>query len=137
MCLFKAFNHPAEEPNSNGGDGQPKLESIEFEDLSVSAPEPDGSQRLLLKNLKLSVRKGSNVLVTGPNGAGKTSMFRVLAGLWPATTGAVRAPKGDVMWLPQKPYLVMGTLRDQVPLPSIRAVAWSVGEWQKIPFFQR
>ena len=43
--------------------------------------------------------------------------YQVLAGLWPAESGTVIAPSTNVMWLPQRPYLVLGNLRDQVTYP--------------------
>lgn len=111
---------------------------IQFIDLTVVAPEPAAAEtseeqdqdqdeapdkseregpRLLVNKLNLSIPCGTNVMVTGPNGCGKTSLFRVLAGLWPAESGQVIAPKANVMWLPQRPYLVLGSLRDQVTYP--------------------
>ena len=58
-----------------------------------------------------SIEPGERVLVTGPSGSGKTSLFRALGGVWPFGAGAVRIPKGaNVLVLPQRPYLPLGTL---------------------------
>jgi len=98
-------------------------EGIHFKNVTVHAP--DG--RLLVRDLSLSVNPGESVFITGANGAGKTSIFRVLAGLWRASSGKVIRPAhglgttsdGDasVFYVPQRPYLVSGTLRDQVMYP--------------------
>jgi len=85
----------------------------------VSVYAPDG--RLLLKDLNLSLQRGTNVMMTGPNGAGKTSLFRVLSGLWKGFGGTIYRPRAmtcsDLFYMPQNPYLVDGTLRDQVTYP--------------------
>jgi ABC-type uncharacterized transport system fused permease/ATPase subunit len=115
---------PAASSGDSGGDG------ISFEDLTVAVPEkgtepssPGGgsasSPRLLIRGLNMRVEVGASTLVTGPNGCGKTSLFRVLAGLWPAVSGACARPSEGLMWLPQRPYLVLGTLRDQVAYPTL------------------
>ena len=91
----------------------------------MGAPEQTG-YRLLVKNVSLIVGPGEHLLITGPNGAGKTSLLRVLAGLWEPIEGHVSTPKAEkydggkvMMWLPQRPYLLQGSLRDQVVYPNI------------------
>ena len=104
---------------------------IAFEDVSVGAPEPGGGHRLLVERVSMVVEPGRNLLITGPNGSGKTSLLRVLAGLWAPLSGAVTTPSlpagragappsgKAMMWLPQRPYLLQGSLRDQVVYPNV------------------
>ena len=61
------------------------------------------------------------MLVTGPSGAGKSTLFRALAGIWPYWKGRIRLPKGArLLFLPQKPYLPIGTLKHAVSYPGRR-----------------
>jgi len=72
------------------------------------------------------IRRGERVLLAGPSGSGKSTIFRAIAGLWPHGAGEVRRPdSGDMLFLPQRPYLPIGSLRRAVAYPSDPA---SVGD---------
>ncbi|KAM9953888.1 hypothetical protein ACTFIR_008993 [Dictyostelium discoideum] len=87
---------------------------IKFENVSIVSPEG----KLLVENLDFQVMPNQNVMITGPNGSGKSSLFRILGELWPLHCGTVIKPrKEDILFVPQKPYLVLGTLRDQIIYP--------------------
>ena len=76
----------------------------------VSLGLPDG--RPLVDDVSFSLRRGDSALISGPSGAGKSTLFRAIAGIWPFGRGRVTMPAGDrVLFLPQKPYLPLGTIR--------------------------
>ena len=76
------------------------------------------SGQALLAPSDASVRPGETVLIRGPSGSGKSTLFRAIAGIWPFGAGRVRRPKNfNVLFLPQKPYLPIGTLRQVVTYP--------------------
>lgn len=78
---------------------------------------PDG--RPLLTPTSLAFPPGSTTLVTGASGAGKSTLFRALAGIWPFGQGTITQPAdSQVLFLPQKPYLTIGTLREQLAYPA-------------------
>ncbi|KAL4763408.1 ABC transporter transmembrane region 2-domain-containing protein [Aspergillus foveolatus] len=100
----------------NGFDG------VRLEQVPVIAPSlyPRGGDELL-QSLSFVVHSGDHLLISGPNGVGKSAIARIVAGLWPVYRGLVSRPRGfgldGIMFLPQRPYLSVGTLRDQVIYP--------------------
>ncbi|MBP2636748.1 MAG: bacA 4 [Firmicutes bacterium] len=78
---------------------------------------PDG--RNLLSDLSLSLAAGDSLLVAGPSGSGKSTLLRALSGLWPYTQGEITMPEQqNALFLPQKTYLPLGTLREAVLYPG-------------------
>jgi putative ATP-binding cassette transporter len=83
-----------------------------YENLTLRTPDAD---RVLIKGLTLEVPPGHRLLVRGPNGAGKTALVQATAGMWRWGEGRIVRPRpGDVMFLPQKPFLAPGPLREQL-----------------------
>jgi len=75
-------------------------------------------EKPLLAPFDAAVRPGETVLVTGPSGSGKSTLFRAFAGIWPFGSGRVTRPSARMLFLPQKPYLTIGTLREQLSYPA-------------------
>lgn len=93
-------------------------EDIRFENVPIVSPTGD----VLVKAMSFHVKKGEPLLVVGPNGCGKSSMFRILGGLWPVFGGTVyKPPAREFTYIPQRPYLCHGTLRDQIIYPHSHA----------------
>jgi putative ATP-binding cassette transporter len=94
--------------------------TVDVRDLTIGLP---GGQKIL-QDAKLLLKPGQSVLVAGKSGSGKSTLFRALAGIWPFGKGEVRVPAGArVLFLPQKPYIPIGSLRDAVKYPDEQSTA--------------
>jgi vitamin B12/bleomycin/antimicrobial peptide transport system ATP-binding/permease protein len=89
-------------------------ETLELDHASIALP----TGTPLLAPTSLAFRPGESVVLTGRSGAGKSTLFRALAGIWPFGGGHVRQPSGKLMFLPQRPYIPLGTLRHAIAYPS-------------------
>lgn len=94
--------------------------SVAYHRVTLKAPDND---RYLVKDLSLEVPRGGHVLLTGANNTGKIALFRAAAGLWANGSGRISCPgEQRVMFLPEQPYMVPGTLRDQFPTGADGAI---------------
>ncbi|MBE9108771.1 ABC transporter ATP-binding protein/permease [Nodosilinea sp. LEGE 07298] len=102
---------------------QPKIaiataDSLALDNFTLQTPN---YQRTLVENLSIAVPDQSGLLIVGPSGCGKSSLLRAIAGLWQSGSGTIHRPDLDnILFLPQKPYMVLGSLRDQLLYPHTR-----------------
>jgi putative ATP-binding cassette transporter len=103
------------------GSGQTRIqripnETIRVKDLTLQTPD---YKRTLIQNLRLDLDRDDRILIMGHSGAGKSSLLRGIAGLWASGSGTIEHPPADrIMFLPQKPYMVLGSLREQLQYPT-------------------
>lgn len=87
-------------------------DQLSVQNLTVQTPD---RRCELIKDLNFSLQSGETLLISGPSGIGKTSLFRALAGLWSEGHGTIMRPELEqVVFLPQTPYMIMGTFRQQL-----------------------
>lgn len=93
---------------------------VAAEGLTLALP----NGQALLEGVDLPLRKGHSVMVRGASGSGKSTLFRALAGIWPFGRGRVHVPAGArELFLPQRPYIPIGTLRAAVKYPDAHSTA--------------
>lgn len=89
--------------------------ALRLADLQLEAP--DG--HVLFQRANATARQGDRVAITGPSGTGKTILLRAIAGIWPFGKGRIEVPAGArMLFLPQRPYLPLGSLRAVVSYPA-------------------
>ena len=89
---------------------------VALENLTL---QPPNSDRILIEDVSLNVRNHNNLLIMGASGTGKSSLLRAIAGLWNSGDGIIYRPDAEeILFLPQKPYMILGTLREQLLYPN-------------------
>jgi putative ATP-binding cassette transporter len=104
------------------------VDGVVLQDLTLALPGGE----TLLHAVDAKLTRGEAVLVSGPSGSGKSTLFRALAGIWPFGSGRIERPDmAKCLFLPQKPYLPIGSLRGAVSYPSAEGTFpdTEVGRW--------
>ena len=93
-------------------------EKLSLENLTVQTPN---RERTLVRRLTVSVEPGSGLMIAGISGSGKSSLLRAIAGLWHEGSGRIVSPNhGEMLFLPQRPYMQLGSLRSQLVYPMLK-----------------
>jgi putative ATP-binding cassette transporter len=109
-AILAAHAHGADGVSTAPSDGP----GYALDDVTLRLP--DG--QTLLEDASLPFAPGTSVVIQGRSGTGKSTLFRALAGIWPFGSGQVRRPEGQTLFLPQRPYIPLGTLRHAVAYPA-------------------
>jgi putative ATP-binding cassette transporter len=109
-------------PHSGHGNGHSVIsrephDRLELDSLTLQTPN---YQRTLLTDVSFALDPGHGLLIVGASGGGKSSLLRAIAGLWNSGSGTIRHPKlEETLFLPQRPYMIVGTLRQQLLYPNL------------------
>lgn len=123
VTRLESFASELEDPEKRlAGNGLPTIETIEeprlaLEHLTLQTPN---YAHTLFSDLSASVLPGQGLLIVGASGTGKSSLLRAVAGLWNSGKGrVVRPPLKEMLFLPQSPYMILGSLREQLLYPHL------------------
>ncbi|MBD1874091.1 ABC transporter ATP-binding protein/permease [Nodosilinea sp. FACHB-131] len=115
-----SIDHPtAEDPSESVDHPTIAIETSASLALKQFTLQTPNYQRILVENLSIDIPDKTGLLIVGPSGCGKSSLLRAIAGLWNSGSGTIYRPELDnILFLPQKPYMILGTLRDQLLYPN-------------------
>ena len=117
---LESFGKALEEQKELATEGSPRIDTVEYsglrlENLTLQTPN---YERTLVKDVSVGVQPGQGLLIVGVSGCGKSSILRAIASLWNSGKGAIYRPKlEEILFLPQRPYMILGSLRDQLLYP--------------------
>jgi vitamin B12/bleomycin/antimicrobial peptide transport system ATP-binding/permease protein len=89
-------------------------DAVHLENLTIALP----NDTVLLKDTALTLRRGTATVISGRSGSGKSTLFRAMASIWPFGQGHLQRPTGSCLFLPQRPYIPLGSLRHVVCYPD-------------------
>ncbi len=120
ISRLEGFQSKIEQVNRQAPELQEKTSSNKESILIRNADlYPPGSSSPIIRDLNMSIEINDRLLVVGPSGCGKTSLLRMICGLWQPANGEVHKPEtGDLLFIPQKPYMLLGSLREQLCYPT-------------------
>ncbi|GAA6615999.1 ABC transporter ATP-binding protein/permease [Scytonema sp. NUACC26] len=119
LYSFAEYLEPPDKENQQL-DETPTIDIVEDSRLAIShlTLQTPNNQRTLIQDLSVELPSRQGLLITGPSGCGKSSLLRAIAGLWNTGTGVIVRPKlNEMLFLPQRPYMILGTLRAQLLYP--------------------
>ena len=120
---LSTFEDYLDKPKVNNGAGiveRLKINTLKNQNLAIKnlTLYTPNYQRTLVRNLSVELQPGKGLLIMGASGCGKSSLLRAIAGLWNSGRGSIYRPSlRKMLFLPQKPYMILGTLRNQLTYP--------------------
>lgn len=116
LYVFHEYFQNPRKTNSDLGNIQIiKDNYLGFQNLTLYTPN---YEKILFENFSLELQPGKSLLIMGDSGCGKSSLLRALAGLWKSGTGTIVRPDlSEILFLPQRPYMILGTLTEQLIYP--------------------